>query len=257
MPAAVVNPPVAGPSAAALSGPAHAADLYFGAEDMARSRAIIAYENGAMPTTAIFVDKLEYSAGEGPDQGTWEVQGWHGGDIHRFWWKTDGEFDLNDGVEDAGIELLYSRAVAPFWDVQAGIRQDYSRQGADPTSVVLAVQGVAPYWWETSASLYVSTKGDVTAELEAEYDQRITQKLIVQPVLGVSLSAQNVPERELGSGVTSIEAGLRLRYEIRKEFAPYIGVEWSQSLGQTRDWREASGRDASETRLVVGIKAWL
>lgn len=252
-----VDPPVVGPSAAALSGPAHAADRYFDPADMAKSRAVIAHENGAMPTTALFIDKLEYSAGDGPDHGAWKVQGWTGGDINRLWLKTDGEFDLNDGVEAAGVELLYSRAVAPFWDVQAGLRQDYSRDSSDPTSLVLAVQGLAPYWWETSASVYMSTKGEVTAELEAEYDQRITQKLILQPVIGVSLSAQDIPERQIGSGLSSIEAGLRLRYEIRKEFAPYVGVDWSRAFGQTRDWREASGSDASETRFVVGIKAWL
>ena len=136
------------------------------------------------------------------------------------------------------------------------MRQDFRPDGEDTTHLTVGVQGVAPYWFEMSAAAFLSTEGDLTARVEAEYDQRITQRLILQPALELDMAAGDIPEREIGSGLTSLTAGLRLRYEIRKEFAPYVGVEWSRALGDTADFIEARGEDADAVRLVVGIKAW-
>ena len=166
-------------------------------------------------------------------------------------------FDIFDGkLHEAEVQALYSRAIAPFWDVQAGVRQDFRPDGDDTTHLTVGVQGVAPYWFEMSAAAFLSTEGDLTARAEAEYDQRITQKWILQPAIEVALSARDIPELEIGSGLTSVTAGLRLRYEIRKEFAPYVGVEWTRSLGDTADYAKARGQDPEDTRFVVGIKAW-
>ncbi|MNS64535.1 Copper resistance protein B precursor [compost metagenome] len=140
--------------------------------------------------------------------------------------------------------------------MQAGVRQDFRPDGDDTTHLTLGVQGVAPYWFEVSAAAFLSTEGDLTARAEAEYDQRLTQKWILQPAVEVALSASDIPELEMGSGLTSVTAGLRLRYEIRKEFAPYVGVEWSRSFGDTADYAKARGDDVEATRFVVGIKAW-
>lgn len=241
---------------AALGGPVHAADLVFGAEAMAASRRTLVHENGDVRTTAVIIDRLEAGFGDDGDSYLWDVQGWTGGDINRFWWKSEGEGDFGGDLEEAELQALYSRAVTPFWDVQAGVRQDFRPDGEDTTHLVLGLQGLAPYWWEIDAAAFLSTEGDLTARVEAEYDQRITQRLILQPRLEIDASASNIPELEIGSGLSSVEAGLRLRYEFRKEFAPYVGVEWSRALGDTADYIEARGGEADDTRFVVGLKAW-
>lgn len=242
--------------AAALSGPTHAADLVFGAEAMAASRRTLVRENGDVRTTAVIIDRLEAGFGDEEEGYLWDVQGWSGGDINRFWWKSEGEGDFDGGVEEVELQALYSRAVTPFWDLQAGVRQDYRPDGEDTTHLVLGLQGLAPYWWEIDAAAFLSTDGDLTARVEAEYDQRITQRWILQPRLEIDASASDIPQLEIGAGLSSVEAGLRLRYEFRKEFAPYVGVEWSRAFGDTADYIEARGGEVDDTRFVVGLKAW-
>ncbi|MCA0368229.1 MAG: copper resistance protein B [Proteobacteria bacterium] len=244
------------PPPAARAAPAHAADLLFDPAVMAASRRQLLVENGDVRTTAVFVDSIEASFGDGEEGYSWNAQGWTGGDINRFWWKTEGEGDFDGKLHEVEVQALYSRAIAPFWDVQAGVRQDFRPDGDDTTYLTVGVQGVAPYWFEMNAAAFLSTEGDLTARAEVEYDQRITQKWIVQPAIEVAMSTSDIPELEIGSGLTSVTAGLRLRYEIRKEFAPYVGVEWSRSLGDTADYAKARGEDAEDVRLIVGIKAW-
>ncbi len=244
------------PPAAARAGSAHAADLLFDPAVMAAARKQLLAENGDVRTTAVLIDTLEASFGDGEEGYSWNAQGWTGGDINRFWWKTEGEGAFDGKLHEAEVQALYSRAVTPFWDVQAGVRQDFRPDGDDTTHLTFGVQGVAPYWFEMSAAAFLSTEGDLTARAEAEYDQRLTQKWILQPAIEVALSASDIPELEMGSGLTSVTAGLRLRYEIRKEFAPYVGVEWSRSFGDTADYARARGDDVEATRFVVGIKAW-
>ena len=245
------------PPAAARAAPAHAADLLFDPAVMAASRKQLLAENGDVRTTAVLIDTLEAGFGDGEEGYSWNAQGWSGGDINRFWWKTEGEGALDGKLHEAEVQALYSRAVAPFWDVQAGVRQDFRPDGDDTTHLTVGVQGVAPYWFEMSAAAFLSTEGDLTARAEAEYDQRITQKWILQPAIEVAMSASDIPELEIGAGLTSVTAGLRLRYEIRKEFAPYVGVEWTRSLGDTADYVKARGLDPDAVRFVVGLKAWL
>jgi len=245
------------PPGTALAAPAHAADLLFDPAVMAASRKQLLAENGDIRSTALFIDKLEAGFGDAPNSYGWSAFGWTGGDINRFWWKTEGEGELKGKLHEIEVQALYSRAIAPFWDVQAGVRHDFRPDGEDTTHLTAGIQGVAPYWFETGAALYLSTEGDLTAHLEAEYDQRITQKWILQPALEVALSASDIPELEIGSGLTSVTAGLRLRYEIRKEFAPYIGVEWNRSFGDTADYIRARGDKVDETRFVIGLKAWM
>lgn len=239
----------------ARTGPAHAADLVFGAEAMAASRRTLIAENGDIHTTAVIIDRLEAGFGDS-ETWLWDVQGWSGGDINRFWWKSEGEGAFSDGLEDAEIQALYSRAVSPFWDVQAGVRQDIRPDGEDTTHLVFGVQGLAPHWFEVDAAAFLSTGGDLTARVEAEYDQRLTQRLILQPRVEVALAAQDIPELGVGAGLGTIEAGLRLRYEIRKELAPYVGIEWTRRLGATADFTRGRGEDIDAVRAVVGLKAW-
>jgi copper resistance protein B len=249
------RPPEASPPASASSGPTHAADLLFDPAEMAAAREQLRVENGDIRTTAVIIDRLEATFADGEEGYTWDAQGWTGGDINRFWWKSEGEGAFGDGVEDAEVQALYSRAFRPFWDVQAGLRQTYRPEG-DRTDLVVGIQGLAPYWFEVDAAAFLSNKGELTARAEVEYDQRITNRWILQPRAEINLSAEDIPELSIGSGLTSLQIGARLRYEIRKEFAPYVGLEWTKSFGNTADFLEADGRSSEDTRLVVGIRAW-
>jgi len=243
------------PPPAAFSGPAHAADAIFGTEAMAASRAQVLAETGAMRTTAFILERLEAGFGDDDTTFVWDAQGWIGGDINRLTWKAEGEGVSGDGVDDIEVQALYSRAVRPFWDVQIGVRHDFA-DGDDTTHLVAGVQGVAPGWWEVDAALFLSSDGDLTARVEAEYDLRLTQRLILQPRVELDLSAADEPARGLSSGFTGAEAGLRLRYEIRREFAPYVGVEWHSALGGAADLARAAGHPVEETRFLIGLRAW-
>lgn len=241
---------------AAHAAPAHAADLLFDPVAMAAARKQLLAENGDISSTAVLIDAIEAGFGDSPNSYSWGAQGWTGGDINRFWWKTEGEGEINGKLHEAEVQALYSRAFLPFWDVQAGVRQDFRPDGEDTTHLTVGVQGVAPYWFEMGAAAFLSTDGDLTARIEAEYDLRITNRWILQPAVEVDLSTADIPELEVGSGLTSVTTGLRLRYEVRKEFAPYLGVEWSRSLGDTADYARIRGQSPEDTRLVVGVRAW-
>jgi copper resistance protein B len=241
--------------AAATMGPVHAADGLFDPAEMAASREQLRIEHGDVRTSAVIIDQAEATFSDGEEAYAWDVQGWTGGDMNRFWWKSEGEGAFGDGVEEAEIQALYSRAIRPFFDFQTGLRQTYRPEG-DRTDLVVGIQGLAPYWFEVDAAAFLSNKGELTARAEAEYDQRITQKWILQPRAEVTLSAQDISELSIGSGLSSLQVGARLRYEFKKEFAPYVGVEWTRRFGNTRNFLEAQGRSAEDTRLVVGIRAW-
>jgi copper resistance protein B len=248
------RPPRAPAPAVALGAPAHAADLSFDPAAMAAAREAMRAENGDVRTTAVVIDRLETGFGDDDAAYLWDAQGWTGGDIDRFWWKSEGQGDGK--LEDAEVQALYSHAILPFWDLQAGVRQTVRPDLKDTTDLVLAVQGLAPHWFEIEAAAFLSTEGDLSARVEAEYDQRITQNWILQPRAEITLAASDAPEIEVGSGLSSLELGLRLRYEIRREFAPYVGVEWSRRFGETRDLVEVGGGEADDVRMVVGLKAW-
>ncbi|APG63527.1 copper resistance protein CopB [Sphingorhabdus lutea] len=236
------------------SGPARAADAIWGAEAMRPSRKALYEEHGDMQIFWFQGDRLEYRAREGGDGYLWDVQGYYGGDLDKFWFKSEGEGSFGESAEQAEIQALYSRAIAPFFDLQVGIRQDFT--GPDRTYGVVGVQGLVPYMLEVDAAAFLSDKGDLTGRIEAEYDQRITDRLILQPRAEMNFSAQDIAELDIGSGIDSAELGLRLRYEIEREFAPYIGVEQEWKLGGSKDFARADGEDASVTNYVIGVRFW-
>ncbi len=236
------------------TGPIRAADAIWGREAMQPARDALYDEHGNMQIFWFQGDRLEYRAREGQDGYLWDVQGYYGGDIHKFWFKSEGEGSFGQPIESAEIQALYSRAIAPFFDLQAGVRQDLT--GPERTHAVVGIQGLAPYMFEVDAAAFLSNKGDLTARIEAEYDQRITQRLILQPRAEVNLSAQDIPELGIGSGIDNLELGLRLRYEIVPEFGPYIGIEQEWKLGGSRDFARAAGEDPSVTNYVVGVRFW-
>lgn len=240
----------------AFEGPRHAADDIWGEVAMAPSRAQLARENGAMKTGMVMIERLEARVPtEGGDTGyVWDAQAWYGGDINRFVLKTEGEGEFGGELEDAEVQALYSRAIGPFFDLQAGIRFD--PEPDTRSHLVVGVQGLAPYMFHVDGALFLSDRGDLTARIEAEYDQKITQQLILQPRFELEMSAQDIPEREIGAGLTKIEPGLRLRYEFVPEFAPYVGVEYEAKLGQTADLARAEGEDVAGLKILIGLRAW-
>jgi copper resistance protein B len=231
------------------------ADTIHGEAAMDAARAHALHEMGGMMQTFLMADRLELqSDGEG-EMFLWDMQGWHGGDINRFWFKTEGHLDIDSGdVEEAEVQALWSRAVSTYWDVQAGLRYDIEPDGL--AHAVLGVQGLAPYMFEVGAAAFFSEDGDLTAHVEAEYELHFTQRLILQPRVEIGFAAQDIPERETGAGVSDVSAGLRLRYEIAREFAPYLGVEWNRAYGDTADYVTASGNDPETTRWVAGVRLW-
>ena len=238
----------------AETGPPNAADTIWGAEAMRASREAAYDEHGNMQLFWFQGDRAELRMRDGMDGYLWDVQGYFGGDLNKFWFKSEGEGSFGEPVEQAEVQALYSRAIAPFFDLQAGVRQDLT--GPDRTHAVIGVQGLVPYMLEVDAAAFLSNKGDLTARIEAEYDQRITQRLILQPRAEVNLSAQDIAELGIGSGIDNFELGLRLRYEIAREFAPYVGIEQEWKLGGSRDYARAAGEDASVTNYVVGVRFW-
>lgn len=218
-----------------------------------------------VPDDELFVytlfEQLEYRAAtdhSARDHLGWEAQGWIGGDFNKFWWKNEGEavFDGRDEGETE-TDLLYSRLITPFWNFQVGAQyanawdpSDYD----DRWSGVISLQGLAPYKFELDNSLYFSEDGDLTFALEAEYNIRITQRLVLQPRVELGIAFQDIPKRQLGTGFTDANFDLRLRYEIRREFAPYIGLRYQTLLGETDNIAEAAGRDSEELYFLAGVR---
>jgi copper resistance protein B len=202
--------------------------------------------------TFLQADRFEYA--EDADAFIWDLQGWVGDDYRKLWAKAEGEY--GDGeFEESEIQLLYSRAWTPFFDWQAGIRYDI-----EPTPsrahIVFGLQGLAPQWFEVDSALFLSEDGDLSARLELEYDLLLTQRLVLQPRLEVEASASDLPEIGIGSGIGKSELGLRLRYEFRRKFAPYLGINWTKLHGETADLAASNGGDRDDLSVLLGLRLW-
>jgi copper resistance protein B len=252
---AIPDPPVAPPPPGAFSGPANAADTVFGPQDMADARDQLRSEHGDITLSKVMIERLEVRIRDGRDGYAWDGQAWYGGDIDKLWIKSEGEGSFGESPESAEVQVLWSHALDPWFNLQTGVRYDF-RHNPDRAHLVLGVQGLAPYWFEVDGALFLSEKGDLTARFEAEYDQRLTQKLILQPRVEFDLAAQNVPEIGVGSGLSKAEAGLRLRYEFVPEFAPYVGVEYERAFGDTADFSRAAGEKIGGWSFLVGLRTW-
>ncbi len=204
--------------------------------------------------TKVMINQIEIRNGDGKDPVVWDAQAWIGKDLHKLWIKTEGE-RVNGDVEESELQLLYSRAIAPFWDLQAGLRREFRPR---PTRdwFVLGLKGLAPYFFEVDASLFIGDNGRIAARFNGEYEILFTQRLILTAEGEVNLYGKSDPARGIGSGLSDLELGLRLRYEVRREFAPYIGVNWIRQYGGTASFTRAKGDPVSDTRVVVGIRAW-
>ncbi|MFS0738915.1 copper resistance protein B [Sphingomonas sp. 1P06PA] len=233
----------------------HAADSVYGADAMAMGRHHLQQHHGGQNFNQVLLNLAEYQFRNGRDGYRWDGEAWFGGDINRLFVKTEGEGAFREGLESAEVQALYGRAIGPYFNLQAGIRQDL---GPSPkrTYATVGFEGLAPGWFEVEGALFLSNKGDVLGRLEGYYDQRITQRLILQPRAELNFAAQDVPENRIGSGLSNAELGLRLRYEVRREFAPYLGVSWDRRFGDTARFARAEGDKATSRSIVAGIRMW-
>jgi copper resistance protein B len=188
------------------------------------------------------------------DEGyAWEAQGWVGTDFDKAFLKTKGELEFGGDVESAEVQLLYSRLVSDFFDVQAGLRYDFEPRPSR-AHAVLGLQGLAPQWFEIDTALFISDEIDVTGRIEGEYDLLITQRTVLQSLVELDWSAQDIDDLHIGSGLTKVEAGLRLRYEFKREIAPYIGVSYERDLFKTADFAREEGHEIDSLAFVIGLR---
>jgi copper resistance protein B len=205
-------------------------------------------------TGMVLIDQLEWRNTAEGNALAWDAEGWYGGDTNKVWLRSEGE-RVAGTTQNARADLLWDHTFARWWSVQAGGRQDL---GAGParTWAAIGVQGLAPYWFNTEATFYVGEEGRTAVRLKSEYELLFTQRLILQPEAEANLYGKADPARQLGSGLSDLEIGLRLRFEVRREFAPYIGVVWSRQFGGTADRVRESGENPSDVQFVVGVRAW-
>ncbi len=198
--------------------------------------------------------QLEWQTGGGSDAFSWDSKGWVGQDRNRLWFRTEG--DRSGGrTEQAQVNLLYGRAIARWWDVTAGVRLD-TLPDTPRTALALGVQGLAPYWFDVEASAYLEPSGRTHVRFETEYDLLITNRLVLRPLVEFEVYGRADRGRLIGTGLSTGELGLRLRYEFRRELAPYIGVVWTRRFFGTADLARAAGRDVAGARLAVGLRTW-
>ncbi len=205
-------------------------------------------------TSKVLFDQLEWRNTSEGSAAVWDAEAWHGGDTNKVWLRSEGE-RVGGTTQNARADLLWDHTFARWWSVQAGGRHDFGA-GQGRTWAAIGVQGLAPYWFDTEATFYVGDQGRTAMRLKTEYELLFTQRLILQPEAEANLYGKADPARQLGSGLSDLELGLRLRYEVRRQFAPYLGVVWSRSFGGTADRVRESGGDASDVQLVAGLRAW-
>lgn len=190
---------------------------------------------------------------DGEDVVSWDGDAWIGGDINKFRIKTEGQIEDGD-VHEAEIQALWSRNVAEFWDIQAGVRVDLEPDAT--THLAFGVQGLAPYQFETEATAFLSEDGDLSARLHQSLDFHFTQRLIAEPHIEVNAYAQEIAEQNIGAGFSDVEVGVQLRYEFTRKFAPYLDVVWSRALGETASLRRADGEDVETSSVRAGLRFW-
>jgi copper resistance protein B len=202
----------------------------------------------------LLIDQLEAFHGRGANGQSWEAEGWYGNDENKLWVRTEGERSRGK-LEDGDLEAFWNHNIATYWSTQLGARQDLG-EGPKRSWAAFGVQGLAPYWFEVEATGYVGASGRTAARLRADYEMLFTQRLILQPEAEINLYGKNDPQRRIGSGVSDVQFGLRLRYEIRRQFAPYIGVNWVRRIGTTADYARQDHQPILDRQIVAGVRLW-
>ncbi len=208
----------------------------------------------------LLFDNSEFQRAGGPNAFRWDVLGWRGGDVHRLWFKSEGRQATSSSQgSEFEVQALYGKLIAPFFDLQAGVRFDQRlRPGSAPARVyaVVGLQGLAPYRFEIEPALFLSQKGQISGRLTTTYDVLLSQRLIVQPRLETNLAVQRDEEIGIGAGLNDVEIGIRVRYETRREFAPYVGLTWKESFGGTHRLTTQEGGDPAHFVVVAGARMW-
>lgn len=203
---------------------------------------------------SLLIERLERVDGEDANTTVYDMQAWFGRDFNRLVIKAEGDY-AQGRLQDGRTEALWSHAFTSYWDTQLGVRYD-NGVGPDRGWLAFGIQGLAPYWFDIEATGYIGENGRTALRLSALYDLLLTQRLILQPRAELNLYGKDDEDRDIGSGLSDAELGIRLRYEISRQFAPYVGVEWAGKFGETADMARAAGEDRNEMRLMVGFRAW-
>lgn len=206
------------------------------------------------PASRVLIDHLEWQRVAASNAAHWDATFWYGGDFNKAMIKTEGE-RAQGSTEHARVELLWDRAYSRWWNGRLGVRQDIDA-GPARTWAAIGVEGLAPYWFDVEAMLYVGSGGRTALRLDVDYELLLTQRLILRPAVEVNVYGKDDGERHLGSGLSSVDASLRLRYEVHRQFAPYIGIGWQGKFGDTADYARADGDDARHTYAVAGVRVW-
>ena len=202
----------------------------------------------------LLLDQLEIFDGRDGNGQSWELGGWYGTDENKLWIRSEGERSASK-VQDGDAEVLWNHAIGTYWGSQLGVRHDFG-VGPGRTWAAFGVEGLAPYWFELEATGYVGSSGRTAARLRVNYDVLITQRLILAPELEANLYGKDDPARRIGSGLSDMQFGLRLRYEVRRQFAPYIGVAWMRRFGSTADFARADHQAVFDPQWVAGLRIW-
>lgn len=203
----------------------------------------------------VWLDQLEWRAAARPNEAAWQAEAWYGDDDNKAWLRSEGDAG-SDGGRNARAELFWDHVVARWWSLEAGAREDFG-VGPGRGWAALGVRGLAPQGVAVEATVYAGAGSRTTARLKIEYELLFTQRLVLQPELEVNLYGKADPERDIGSGASDLEVGLRLRYEVRREFAPYAGVVWAKRRGAGADSFRTAAADFNEVRIAVGLRVWL
>lgn len=206
------------------------------------------------PLGMLLINQLETFHGRDANGQSWEAEGWYGNDENKLWVRTEGERSRGK-QEDGDVEAFWNHDIATFWSTQLGVRQELG-EGPNRSWAAFGVQGLAPHWFEVEATGYLGASGRTAARLRVDYEMLLTQRLILQPETEINLYGNNDPQRRLGSGVSDLQLGLRLRYEIRRQFAPYIGVNWVRRVGTTADYARQDHHPVLDRQIVAGVRIW-
>jgi copper resistance protein B len=202
----------------------------------------------------VLLDRLEWQNASGGRASAWDLEAWAGRDGGRLLFRAEGEREDGD-TEENRLELLWWRPITSRWNLVAGLRQELEPE-TPRTYAGVGLTGLAPGWVEVTATAWYGERGQVAATLEADLDLKFTNRLILQPDLELDAYGRDDEVNGLGSGLATVAAGLRLRYEIRRELAPYVGLEWAGRLGDTADLARADGESVRDARWVAGVRAW-
>lgn len=202
----------------------------------------------------LLIDQLEmWDASPGAGL-AWDAVAWIGSDINRLWLRTEGEY-VDSSLESAELEVLFGHSIAPWWDLVSGLRHDF-KPGQSQDFLAVGVMGLSPYKFETDVTAYLGEGGQTALRVQFEYETLLTNRLILQPKLEINFYGKDDSQRDIGSGLSNSSLGLRLRYEITRQFAPYVGLSWDKNFGQTADYLRDQGESTSGWNVVAGVRIW-